>query len=101
MKGISATLLIIVSAIVILIAALVVLTIFGSGITPIVDLTNGRNLCLQQVAQSCTITGDVPPTWNAATMNVKEGDKILSLPCSDAKLANCKTCQECGITVPS
>jgi hypothetical protein len=100
MKGISTTLVIIVTAIVILVAALVVLTIFGGGMQPIVDMTQGRNICLQQVAQSCSLTGDVPPTWNVPTMNVRINNQVVAMPCSSPDLANCHDCVGCGIIPP-
>ncbi len=100
MKGISTTLVIIVTAIVILVAALVVLTIFGGGIQPIVDITEARNICLQQAAQSCSITGVLPPTWNVPTMNVRENNIVAPYPCSHVKIANCNKCEDCGIAPP-
>ncbi len=100
MKGISATLVIIVTAIVVLIAALVVLTIFGGGMQPVVDLTSARNICLQQVSQSCALTGDLPQSWNVP-LTVRRGSDIMHIPCSSAELAGCSSCEGCGIIVPS
>lgn len=100
MKAISSTLVIIVTVIVVLIAALVVLTIFGSGVQPIVDMASARNLCLQQVAQSCTILGTVPQSWNVP-LTVRKGNDVVQLPCSSAELAGCSNCESCGIIVPS
>lgn len=100
MKGISATLIIIVTAIVVLVAALVVLTIFGGGVQPIVDMTSARNICLQQASQSCTITGNLPQSWNVP-LTVRKGNDVVHLPCSSAELANCNNCESCGIIVPS
>jgi hypothetical protein len=92
MKGISATLIIIVTAIVILIAALVVLTIFGSGITPIVDLTAQKNICLQQAGVTCQTTKQMPPTWNAQVQYTKDG-KIEQGSC--ASITGCSGCDGC------
>jgi len=72
MKGISTTLVIIVTAIVILVAALVVLTIFGGGITPIVDITQAKNMCASEGAIVCSATGQLPTNWNIQTKTVGE-----------------------------
>jgi hypothetical protein len=69
-KGMSTTLVIIVSAVVILVTALVLLTIFGTGIAPVGSLAEARNNCELQGRQLCITTGQLPPTWTLKTMNL-------------------------------
>jgi hypothetical protein len=97
MKGISATLMIIVTAIVILIAALVVLYIFSDAIWPIAEMTEARNTCIQQAGVTCAAGGIMPPTWEAQFF-YKVGDVKTKGSCSgfypscgcvDNKLVDC------------
>ena len=88
MKGISTTLVIIVTAIVVLIAALVVLTIFGEAIWPIADITNARNMCIQQAGATCVSVGTLPPTWTAQ-FNYKDGGTVVPGSCA-AFFPSCK-----------
>jgi hypothetical protein len=98
MKAVSMTIYLIVAAVVILITALVILTIFGTGIQPIVDITQAKSICIQQGTITCKTTGKLPPTWEIPTMNTNEGP----LACSDSKLANCKdTCDNCNYPTPT
>ncbi len=92
MKGISTTLVIIVTAIVILIAALVVLTIFGGGIQPIVDITEARNLCMQQAAVTCQATNKMPPAWNGDLWYTVGGVRTKG---SCRVIAECNDCPGC------
>ena len=69
-KGMSTTLVIIVAAVVILVTALVILTIFGTGIAPISSLAEARTQCTLQGKQLCITTGVLPPTWDMKSMNV-------------------------------
>jgi disulfide bond formation protein DsbB len=89
MKAVSMTIYLIVAAVVILITALVILTIFGTGIQPIVDITTQRSICLQQGTISCQTTGELPPTWKIP-MKVNEGGKIVEKSCSE--ITNCYFC---------
>lgn len=52
-----------VSAVVMLVVAMVVLSIFGAGITPVTSLSDQRNVCLTQAAATCLSLGDVPFKW--------------------------------------
>jgi len=50
-------------AITLLVAALVILTIFGTGITPIGIFSGQRNLCVSQFTSTCQSTGYQPSDW--------------------------------------
>ena len=67
MKGISQTLYLIVAAVVLIVVALVLLTIFGGGMQPAIRLTEARNICETERSVICSATGNLPPTWSAAT----------------------------------
>jgi hypothetical protein len=82
-KGMSMTLTIIVAAVVILVTALVLLTIFGTGITPISTLSEARNSCGLQGKQLCLSTGNLPPTWSLKTVNVAGEMKSCNEICGD------------------
>ncbi len=64
------TLAVVVSAIVILITALVVITIFSSGITQVGTLSQAKTLCSTQYITMCQSTGQKPVTWDIKNMNV-------------------------------
>ncbi len=70
MRGISETLWIIVAAIVIMVTALVVLTIFSSGISNFTTLSQAAAFCETQGRASCGATGQLPPSWGAQTVKV-------------------------------
>ena len=63
------TLAVVVSAIVILITALVVITIFSGGAGQIGGLTNAQSVCQTQGRSACTSTCNLPLTWNVPTVN--------------------------------
>ena len=88
MKAMSTTLVLVVGAVVILVTALVLLTIFGSGITPLGSLSNFQNQCRISGESSCETTKQLPLTWS---ISVSVGDSKES--CESA--LNCKTCQVC------
>ena len=86
-KGMSTTLVIIVAAVVILVTALVILTIFGTSITPIGTIQELRNQCTLTNKQLCETSGVVSPSWDLRIYKV--GNDILSCedvcgPASDA-----------------
>lgn len=54
---------IVVMAIILLVVALVLLTIFGSGITPVANLTSFQNSCRISGKVSCEGGGIQPVTW--------------------------------------
>jgi len=64
------TLAVVVSAIVILITALVVITIFSGGINQVGSLTNARSICQTQASSSCRSTNSLPLTWNIPTVSI-------------------------------
>ncbi|MFH1294752.1 MAG: hypothetical protein ABIH90_02305 [Candidatus Aenigmatarchaeota archaeon] len=64
-KGLSQTLWIVMAAVVVIVIALVMLTIFGGGIAPITTLTEFTNQCKNTAAISCQTTGLMPLNWNA------------------------------------
>ncbi|MBI4175858.1 MAG: hypothetical protein HY518_01530 [Candidatus Aenigmarchaeota archaeon] len=61
-RGIEQGLMIAVAAIVILIIALVVLTIFGIGLKPIENISSFRNNCMIAARSSC-LAGALPINW--------------------------------------
>jgi len=79
---------VVVAAIVILITALVVITIFGSGVTQVSGIAEARSLCQTQCQTSCQATGSKPITWGVPTVRDSGGDLKsceglgLSCPCS-------------------
>lgn len=86
---------VVVSAIVVLIVALVVLTIFSGGAGQIGGLTSPEAVCKNQGASSCASTGQLPFTWNVETAN--KDNKMVSC---ETLLEDCKTCKACGFQVP-
>ena len=64
------TLAVVVSAIVILITALVVITIFSGGMQQIGTISQAKTLCTTNFITTCQSTGQTPPTWTVANMNV-------------------------------
>jgi len=80
------TLTVVVSAIVILITALVVITIFGSGIGQVGSLTEATALCKTQCDSTCKATGSPPMTWGSPTVKDETGPK------SCEELLNGATC---------
>jgi len=71
------TLTVVVAAIVILITALVVITIFGSGITQVSGIMQARSICQTQCEASCRATGTPPITWNVPTIR-DENNNVMS-----------------------
>ena len=70
----------VVAAVVIIIAALVILTIFSMGITPVSTMTELRSQCIIQGVYNCQATGNLPPTWNSPSVMV---DGVL-MSCREA-----------------
>jgi hypothetical protein len=68
------TLAVVVSAIVLLITALVVITIFGNTIGNFGTLSNANSICETQARSSCSSTGMMPITWNIATVKDNQGN---------------------------
>jgi hypothetical protein len=77
----SVTLLIIVSSVVILVTALVLLTIFGTGVTPIASLSEQKSMCLSQAAMACRSFEKLPFDWSIANKYERSCREITG--CSD------------------
>jgi len=91
MKGLSQTLYLVVVAVVILIVALVLLTIFGSGIGGIMQLTEAQSYCGTEGSTSCKASNNLPIDWNIPKYNVEDTGM---LSCKD--IYNCNTCEDCN-----
>ncbi len=79
MKGLQTTLWIVIAAILALIIALVLLTIFGGSVASFSTLTDATNFCRNQCQISCSAIQQPPLGWSANKVKVA-GDT--------------KTCQE-------
>jgi hypothetical protein len=100
-KGMSQTLVIIVAAVVVLVTALILLTIFGTGMAPISTLSEARNSCRLQGESICKSTGQLPPTWDLQT--IKVGGELLSCNqiCSPNKPLTESDCVPLGGIAPN
>ena len=94
----------VVTAIVILVVALVMLTIFGTGMIGVADMSTARSQCANEGGASCRATGQLPPTWAVKTKSVRATGS------NDVKLASCQeligsgcgtTCVSCLFSVPA
>lgn len=92
MKAMSHTLYLVVAAIVILVTALVVLTIFWQGVTPAMGIAEAKSICQTQAVTSCTTFGQMPPTWHVENMKVLEGGKAVTTSCSNVPNIGGQTC---------
>ncbi|MEM5871934.1 MAG: hypothetical protein QW051_03610 [Candidatus Aenigmatarchaeota archaeon] len=61
-------------AIMLIVAALVILTIFGGGIRGVGDIASARSQCINSGRSSCQTTGFAPFNWNSKTIQTPEGD---------------------------
>ena len=91
-KGMSATLMIVVTAIIVLIIALVLITIFSGSITPLASLAQSKNNCRVQAESTCPSTGALPATWGIASLKVPDSDQLKS--CQEL-WNGCTTCASC------
>jgi hypothetical protein len=91
------TLAVVVSAIVILITALVVITIFSGGMGQIGTFSQAKTICASQAAASCAMNCQMPITWSATNMRVGEAG-TAPVACSATNVEGGKTC---GSYVPS
>ena len=80
------TLAVVVAAIVILITALVIITIFGTGIGQVGSLVEAESYCRSQAAASCRATNSLPVTWDIETV------KVNGAPMSCKKATGCHDC---------
>ncbi|MFH1337740.1 MAG: hypothetical protein ABIH55_02600 [Nanoarchaeota archaeon] len=98
MKGLSQTLYLVVVAVVILIVALVLLTIFGAGLGGVVELSEAQGFCGTEGATSCKATGGLPINWNLPAYNVEEEGMLSCKTILDRYVSSgdCSTCEDCG-----
>jgi len=79
----------VVVAIVLLVAALVILTMFGGGMTQLGQITNAQNNCKETYRLTCLTTGGPPSTWTSAYVYTDaEGKKQT---CSTIVSCDCKS----------
>ena len=83
----STTIVIIVAAVVILVTALVILTIFGNSLTPIVGISQAKAQCQTAAESSCKLTNQLPPTWNSPMYKISPTDTTLKA-CSDINICS-------------
>ncbi len=83
---------IVIAAIVILVIALVLLTIFGQGIGPTGDFASRANLCRSSAASACKLTGELPPGWTSTQYRVVRDGVEYSETC--AQMINVQDCTE-------
>ncbi|MFH1444955.1 MAG: hypothetical protein ABIF08_00555 [Nanoarchaeota archaeon] len=70
MKGLSQTLYLIVAAIIILIVALVLLTMFGGTMQHVGSFAQAKSICEQEASFTCKTTGTLPSSWSIITLDV-------------------------------
>lgn len=63
--GMTNTLWIVIAAVIVIVVALVLLTIFGRGIAPIQTLAGFKQQCQTSASLSCQTTGYLPLTWES------------------------------------
>jgi sensor histidine kinase regulating citrate/malate metabolism len=79
-----------IAAIVILIVALVVLTIFGTGIGQMSSITDLQNSCRNQAMSTCRATCELPVGWKEINYRLADGS---TKTCADA-LSGKTTCND-------
>ena len=87
----------VVAAIVILIVALVVITIFGGSITPIGGMTSAQSICKTQCISSCQMSNgaSIPLTWNLETVRDTKSTTGKLVSCSSFyQGTTCDVCPE-------
>jgi len=81
---------IVIAAIVILVIALVLLTIFGQGMNPVGSFSNQANLCRSTAASSCTLTDKLPPDWSATRYKVnRDGVEVYETCAQMINVVDC------------
>ena len=81
--------LVVVTAIIILVVALVILTIFGSGLGNIQTITQAESQCASLGASACKATGSLPPTWGVNNMLVRDAN-------GNQRMDSCAVLLKCG-----
>jgi len=100
------SILIVISAIVIMVMALVLLTIFSTGIGPIHSITGAQSQCAQIGRSTCSSVGTLPNTWAIPTMRVNEAGQTVTRSCAHLMRAICgedlprQTCLTCNFPTP-
>lgn len=103
------SILIVVSAIVILVIALVLLTIFSTGIGPIGTITGAKSQCAQVGRTTCSATGTLPANWAIPTMRVSDGGQtvvrscaylMMDMSCGSAGTLEAQSCYSCQYPTP-
>lgn len=85
----------VIAIIVILVVAIVILTIFGPGISPVPDFASQRNVCVQSGSGTCSTTGSLPLDWQVPKP-YKQGDQVLSGSCAELVGGFGTPCTTCG-----
>jgi hypothetical protein len=88
------TLALVVAAIVILITALVVVTIFGNAMTPLGGISSAESVCRTQCVASCKMSNgqSMPLTWDVPT--VRRGTDSQLVACGSFMGKTCDACNE-------
>ena len=73
-------------AIMLLVGALVILTMFGGGMGQLGQITNAQNVCRQNFELSCRTTGQLPSTWSTAVVFTENG---VGKTCANIVNCNC------------
>lgn len=95
-KGMSTTLTVVVTAIIVLIMALVLITIFSSAITPLATIAQATENCRIQGQATCDTTGSLPVTWGTSTLKDPQSNALTSC---QALWEGCNACR-CGTNAP-
>jgi len=92
--GLTTTLWIIIGAVIVVVVALVLLTIFGRGMLGITSLADFRKNCEVTGRASCQTVSYLPLTWEVNT-------PIDNKPASCATEWSCTSCDTCNWPTPS
>ncbi|MEM5812262.1 MAG: hypothetical protein QW286_00950 [Candidatus Aenigmatarchaeota archaeon] len=85
----------VVTAVVILVAALVLLTIFGGGIQNVATITQAQSICLSSAQISCSAGGNAawpPATWDIPNIRIAGGEPKN---CRTIMLESALVCNNC------
>ena len=89
MRGLAPVLWLVIAIVVFLVAALVVLGVFGAGLAQVGSIAEATSICSAQYSGSCAAFNAEPSTWNTPTMRVNDIPStclsILSCSCTDRK----------------
>ena len=83
------SILIVVSAIVVLVMALVLLTIFSQGLGNIYTITGAQSQCATVGRTTCSTSGVLPANWAIPTLRVNEGGTPIMRSCAYLMEAQC------------